>query len=112
MNIDIKKLTVLYNGTIVGYLQTLNNDSIGFQYSKNWINDGFSLSPFSLPLTDKVYVSQSPYFEGLFGVFYDSLPDGWANLLLRRFLAKKAFSMRKCPHYRNFHCLGKTHLEA
>lgn len=110
MDMDIKKLTVLYNGTIVGYLQTFSNSSIGFQYSRNWIHDGFSISPFSLPLTDKVYISKSPYFEGMFGVFYDSLPDGWANLLLQRFLSKKGIRYETLSALSKLSLLGEDSL--
>jgi len=28
-------------------------------------------------------------FNGLFGVFNDSLPDGWGNLIIDRFLLKQ-----------------------
>ncbi|WP_425433078.1 hypothetical protein [Flavobacterium album] len=35
------------------------------------------MSPFHLPLNDKIYTAPSQIFEGLPGVFYDSLPDGW-----------------------------------
>lgn len=59
---------------------------IAFQYSKSWIEKGFSISPFSLPLKDQVFIPTKDYFQGLFGVFADSLPDGWGRLLLNRLL--------------------------
>ena len=31
---------------------------------------------------------QKDYFRGLFGVFADSLPDAWGNILLNRMLRK------------------------
>lgn len=95
MNINIKRLIVKYNHRVVGYLEELPNKKIGFQYDKEWINDGFSISPFYLPLTDQVFISKSEYFEGLFGVFYDSLPDGWGTLLFRRMLQKKGINYDK-----------------
>lgn len=48
-----------------------------------------SISPFSLPLEKKVFVSQKVVFEGLFGVFADSLPDAWGRLLLERLLKER-----------------------
>jgi len=95
MNINVKRLTVKYNHRVVGYLEELPNNKIGFQYDKEWINDGFSISPFYLPLTDQVFISKSEYFEGLFGVFYDTLPDGWGTLLFRRMLQKKGINYDK-----------------
>jgi serine/threonine-protein kinase HipA len=86
VNIDIKKLTVKFNNTIVGYLVEIEKGKIAFQYEGQWIINGFSISPFSLPLSNKVFVSSSNNFDGLYGVFSDSLPDGWGQLLTRRML--------------------------
>ena len=57
-----------------------------FQYSEEWIENGFPISPFSLPLKKQVFVPTKDYFDGLFGVFADSLPDNWGRLLLDRLL--------------------------
>jgi serine/threonine-protein kinase HipA len=95
MNINVKRLIVKYNDNIVGYLEELPNKKIGFQYDLDWIKNGFSVSPFHLPLTNQVVVSKSEYFEGLFGVFYDSLPDGWGTLLFRRMLQRKGINYDK-----------------
>lgn len=65
--------------------QMTNQYKTAFQYSKEWLKEGFSISPFSLPLKETVFVPSKDYFEGLFGVFADSLPDNWGRLLLRRF---------------------------
>ena len=43
----------------------------------------------NLPLKEQVFIPTKEYFGGLFGVFGDSLPDGWGNLLLNRMLRKK-----------------------
>ena len=89
MKLDVKKLIVNYNHRIVGYLEELSNKRIAFQYDQHWVKEGFSISPFSLPLRDEVYISSSKHFSGLYGVFYDSLPDGWGELLVRRMLMKQ-----------------------
>jgi serine/threonine-protein kinase HipA len=54
-----------------------------------WLRDGFSISPFHLPLEKKVFIAKREPFEGCFGVFNDSLPDGWGRLLIDRMLRKK-----------------------
>ena len=92
---QVKKLTVKYNGRNVGYLAQLEDDSIAFQYDDAWIKNGFSLSPFSLPLSTKIYQEGKYFFGGLYGVFHDSLPDGWGELLVRRMLAKQGINADK-----------------
>lgn len=88
---DIKKLIVKYNGAIIGYLAELDG-GIGFQYDEGWIDKGFSISPFSLPLESKIFINKKDTFGGLYGVFADSLPDGWGELLVRRMLSKKGIN--------------------
>jgi serine/threonine-protein kinase HipA len=62
---------------------------IFFKYYTEFIRSGLQISPFHLPLKDTIYTEPSQIFEGLFGVFYDSLPDGWGRLLLDRTLTAK-----------------------
>lgn len=88
------KLSVVYNGMCVGTLALYRNYCSAFEYSDEWIANGFSISPFSLPLEKKVFIPNVDPFEGLFGVFSDSLPDGWGRLLVDRLLKKKGIE----PH--------------
>lgn len=91
MKDSVEKLLVKFNGRLVGYLTSLDGP-IAFQYDDSWINDGFSISPFSLPLSNQVFVCRKITFDGLFGVFFDSLPDGWGQLLVRKMLLKKGIN--------------------
>ena len=91
----IQKVIVKYNNKIVGYLIEMEDNKIAFQYDEEWIKSGFSISPFSLPLTSKIYINQKQIFDGLYGVFQDSLPDGWGELLLRRMLLKNGLNYDK-----------------
>ena len=75
-------LQVLYDGKLVGTLAMTADHKAAFQYSEEWIENGFPISPFSLPLKKQVFVPTKDYFDGLFGVFADSLPDNWGRLLL------------------------------
>jgi serine/threonine-protein kinase HipA len=59
-----------------------------FEYDTNWLKNGFSISPFHIPLKQGVFISKAEPFDGLFGVFNDSLPDGWNRLLIDRLLLK------------------------
>lgn len=88
---DLKKLVVKYNDVTVGYLADINGE-IGFEYDDDWLINGFSISPFSLPLEKKVFINKKDTFGGLYGVFSDSLPDGWGELLFRRMLSKKGIN--------------------
>lgn len=82
-------ISVFYNDVKVGALAEMSDHRVAFQYEKDWINSGFSISPFSLPLTHEVFIPREYYsFNGLFGVFADSLPDGWGRLLVDRMLRK------------------------
>lgn len=92
---DIKKLIVKYNSSIVGYLVETSNESIAFQYDSEWLKNGFSISPFSLPLTSEVFINKKMTFDGLYGVFQDSMPDGWGELLMRRMLIKQDLNWDK-----------------
>ncbi|SHK66484.1 type II toxin-antitoxin system HipA family toxin [Epilithonimonas mollis] len=59
---------------------------IYFQYDDNFVNDGFEISPFRLPLKRGVSGLSLHPFDGLAGVFSDSLPDGWGRLLFDRMI--------------------------
>lgn len=85
----VDKLMVLYHNRLVGDMVLVNNRLAAFEYNKNWLIDGFPISPFSLPLVKRVFMPKYDPFEGLFGVFADSLPDGWGRLLVDRLMRKK-----------------------
>lgn len=85
---SIKKLTVTSGGLKVGNLAAGNKRQIGFQYSKEWLEKGYSLSPMQLPFDGRVHIADTQLFGGLYGVFADSLPDGWGLMLMDRFFKK------------------------
>lgn len=62
----------------------LKNRQIFFEYSSDFLKSGLELSPIKLPLKPGVILCDDRSFDGLFGVFNDSLPDGWGRLLLDR----------------------------
>ena len=85
---NYKYLKVFYNDILVGTLAKTPNRVVAFEYDSEWLNNGFSISPFSLPLIKKVFIPKYDPFDGLFGVFNDSLPDGWGRLLVDRLFLK------------------------
>lgn len=85
---NYKYLKVFYNNILVGTLAKTPERVVAFEYDSDWLNNGFSISPFSLPLIKKVFIPKYEPFDGLFGVFNDSLPDGWGRLLVDRLFLK------------------------
>lgn len=86
----IKRLTVWLDFSPklkVGEL--LYKDSrIFFEYDRAFLNSSLQLSPYKLPLKEGVFECEDSVFDGLWGVFADSLPDGWGKLLVDRHLRK------------------------
>lgn len=70
----------------------LKERRIFFEYSKNFLESGLELSPFKLPLKPGVVACEDYIFDGLFGIFNDSLPDGWGRLLIDRKLMKSGIN--------------------
>lgn len=65
------------------------NRTIYFEYDKQFLHTGIELSPYKLPLKSGLHICNDRMFEGLFGLFADSLPDGWGRLLIDRHLMSK-----------------------
>lgn len=85
----IRKIEVFANKIKVGTLALTNDNKVAFQYTDEWVEKGFSINPFKLPLSKQLFYASSPHFKGLFGVFADSLPDSYGELLLDRYLKRK-----------------------
>lgn len=91
--IKTEKLIVKFRGRTVGTLsQTSDNRLNVFEYDKSWLVDGFSISPFELPLKAGAFIAKAHPFYGNFGIFEDSLPDGYGRYLLRKTLLRKGIN--------------------
>ena len=66
---------------------------IYFKYYTDFINKGIEISPLKLKLNTGINRADTIPFDGLFGVFADSLPDGWGKLLLDRALTAKGIDI-------------------
>ena len=94
----INKLTVTYHNQIVGTLSmTPDNRLCAFQYSKQWLANGFSISPLDLPLKPDLFIARPEPFWGNFGIFEDSLPDGYGRYLLHCQLIVRISSIVNFP---------------
>lgn len=105
---SVKTLEVYFRDDRVGILAKAGKNRIAFSYDKAWFNNGFSISPFSLPLKDEVFISEKPYFGGLFGVFADSLPDSWGRLLVDRRLKEKGIDPGMLSQLDRLSIVGNT----
>lgn len=86
---NVSRLSVFLGERKVGSLAITPEGLAAFEYDAEWVDSGFSISPLSLPLRPGVFVPELDPFDGLFGVFQDSLPDGWGALLLDRMLKEQ-----------------------
>ncbi len=76
LNLDETKMEI---GEMV-----LHQNKIYFKYNSDFIEQGLEISPFKMRLTNEILQPKESYLDGLFGVFSDSIPDGWGKLLLDR----------------------------
>jgi serine/threonine-protein kinase HipA len=111
----LKKIKVLMNfgeqNLPVGEL-VLSEQKIYFRYDPSFIEQKIELSPFKLPLSDKIYTTGNYPFDGLFGLFNDSLPDGWGKLLLDRTLISKGISLQEITPLDRLAYVGSTGMGA
>ena len=85
---DIQSVNVMYHGRKVGTLSMSGKHVCQFEYDKEWLATGFSISPLKLPLKSGIMTADYFPFNGNFGVFEDSLPGGYGDYLLRKILKK------------------------
>ena len=79
---------------LVGKL-AIKDRRIWFSYDPGFVDLGIGLSPFKLDLELGLKSSNDPVFEGIFGLFNDSLPDGWGRLLLDRHIQNLGGDFRR-----------------
>lgn len=94
--IGINKLSVILllegQETEVGEL-VLSDRKIYFKYHSGFLTRGINISPIKLPFSGEIVSAGMEPFEGLYGVFNDSLPDGWGRLLLDHLLSSKGINI-------------------
>lgn len=89
----IESLVVKYHQQVVGTLTlSIDGKCCTFEYDKQWLSIGFSISPLELPLKPGLFVAKPTPFHGNFGIFEDSLPDGYGRYLLHKALLKEGIN--------------------
>src|SRR5690606_3808647 len=85
------KVSLDFNEEIIPVGRLASRDyRIYFEYDQDFIGRGLEISPLKLPLNPGLQIFDHRPFEGLPGVFNDSLPDGWGRLLFDRYIRSQA----------------------
>ena len=109
---DVEKGNVFFNQIKVGTIAKHQKYLTVFAYDCAWLKEGFSISPFSLPLREEPFVAKQEPFDGLFGVFADSLPDGWGRLLVDRLLLQNKIDPRSVGNLERLAIVGASGMGA
>ena len=110
---QVDKIIVYHNEDLVGTLQmTPDGKSCVFEYSQQWLRDGFALSPLELPLSSDLLYAQPDKFDGNFAVFEDSMPDGYGLYLIDRMLRKEGFQLKNLTPLQRLAIVGSSGMGA
>lgn len=90
----------------------LNNRMIYFRYHSDFLKTGLNISPIKLPYAGEITNAEKDPFDGLYGVFNDSLPDGWGRLLLDRSLSSKGIDINSLTPLDRLAYVGDTGMGA
>ncbi len=83
--INLIKISLSFDNTVIAVGKMARRErKIYFEYDASFIERDMEVSPIRCPLKPGVQTFDPFLFEGLPGVFNDSLPDGWGRLLLDR----------------------------
>ena len=75
----------------VGEMLRSDNGNIYFQFDAGMLRGPLSPSPFKLQMIPEPQTprpNEANVFEGLYGVFADSLPDGWGLIMMSRAMGR------------------------
>ena len=109
----IEHLFVKFHDQNVGTLSlSPDNRLCVFEYDKAWLADGFSISPLELPLKPGVFMAKPTPFSGDFGIFEDSLPDGYGRYLLHKALLREGINDADLSALDRLSLVGKSGMGA
>ena len=97
--------------TPVGRL-ALRKKKIYFEYDASFLQSKLEISPLKCPLRPGVQMFDPHLFEGLPGVFDDSLPDGWGRLLFDRKMRSEGIALRELSALDRLACVGNDGMGA
>ena len=105
---EVEVIEIFMKQVRVGRMALTPDGLCGFEYDTEYLKTGSSISPYFLPLKSGLIVARQDPFNGNFGVFDDSLPDGWGSLLLDRFLREKKVDPYKLSILQKLALIGST----
>lgn len=83
-----------------------------FEYGREFLDAPLPLSPINLVTSPGLKAAPHHPFDGLHGLFNDSLPDGWGRLLLDRSLQKRSLDYRTLNPFDRLAYVGRTGMGA
>ncbi len=90
----------------------LDDRSILFKYSDAYLEAGENLSPNQLIFDDNPQTTKKNPFNGLFGVFADSLPDAWGYVLIKKRLSADRIAIESLNALDHLTFAGKNSMGA
>jgi len=96
---------------LIGQL-ILDGRSILFKYSDAYLETGENLSPNQLKFDNNPQAAKEKPFNGLFGVFADSLPDAWGYLLIKKRLSADQIAIESLNALDHLTFAGKNSMGA
>ncbi|MGH1335483.1 MAG: type II toxin-antitoxin system HipA family toxin [Aureispira sp.] len=96
---------------LIGQL-VLDGRSILFKYSDAYLETGENISPNQLDFDDNPQETTNNPFNGLFGVFADSLPDAWGYLLIKKRLSADRIAIESLNALDHLTFAGKNSMGA
>ena len=109
----IDRLTVKYHNETVGVISLTPDDKrLAFEYNPRWLAEGFSISPLELPLKPGLFLAKPTPLYGNFGIFEDSLPDGYGRYLLHKALLRKGIDDRNLSAIDRLSIVGSSGMGA
>lgn len=110
---SIEKIEVKFHHQSVGTISfTPDKRLCTFEYDDSWLTAGFSISPLELPLQKGIFIAKPTPFDGNFGIFEDSMPDGYGRYLLGKTLQKEGLSERELTTLQRLAIVGETGMGA
>ena len=109
---EFDSLKVMYHDRLVGRLTMGTNDTCLFQYEKEWLDSGFSISPLKLPLRADLFEADYLPFQGNFGVFEDSMPGGYGEYVLQKELEKRGINYKALNPLQRLSIVGSSGMGA
>lgn len=96
---------------LIGQL-VLDGRTILFKYSDAYLETGENLSPNQLSFDDNPQTTDKKPFNGLFGLFADSLPDAWGYLLIKNRLSANRIAIESLNALDHLTFAGKNSMGA